>query len=236
LRLGVFGGTFNPIHYGHLRVAEEVREVMNLDRVIFMPSGTPPLKHEDVIGPSHRYAMTELATEGNDSFSVSDHELQRPEKSFTVSTLETYRERHPAGEMLFILGLDAFLDLPNWWMPERLTGLADFVVVTRPGFHLRDLHRSPYIDQPPAEAAGGWFPEGAGEPAEQEGLSGHAGPGLRRVLRFRSGRRVFPIAVTPLDISSTAIRALLRERKSVRYLLPDAVVRYIAAHALYAQG
>lgn len=233
MRLGVFGGTFNPIHHGHLRAAEEVRELMNLDRVIFMPSGTPPLKHEDVIGPSHRYAMTELATEGNDAFAVSDLELQRPEKSFTVSTLETFREQHPDGDTFFIVGLDAFLDLPNWWMPERLTGLADFIVVTRPGFRLGDMYHSPYIDQTPAPTGEG-VPEEAAGPA-QGGLPGQAGPGLLRDLRFRSGKKVHPVAVTPLDISSTAIRALLQEGKSVRYLLPDRVIRYISVHSLYVR-
>ncbi|HEX8949602.1 MAG TPA: nicotinate-nucleotide adenylyltransferase, partial [Dissulfurispiraceae bacterium] len=146
MRLGIFGGTFNPIHFGHLRTAEEVRYKLNLDKVVFIPSGNPPLKSLDLTDASHRYAMARLAAESNRYFDVSDIELKQPDKSFTVNTLQKLCELYPRDELYFVLGLDAFLDMPNWWQPERLIRMVEFVVVPRPGSDTEDIAKSPYIE------------------------------------------------------------------------------------------
>lgn len=207
MRLGIFGGTFNPIHFGHLRAAEEVRDKLAIDRVLFMPSGNPPLKVSGLIEASHRYAMTRLATSSNVNFLVSDLEVLKTEKAYTVDTLERLLEIYPGDELFFILGLDAFLDMPNWWQPERLSGLVDFIVVTRPGFDPADIGKSPYIEH-------------------------SEGPGL---WSLTSGKRVIHVNITAMDISSTNIRGLLKEGKGIKYLLPETVEQYIYSHRLYGQ-
>jgi len=207
MRLGIFGGTFNPLHYGHLRAAEEARERIGLDKVIFIPSGNPPIKTEDLIEPSHRYTMTRLATDSNVSFVVSDVELMGSEKSYTAKTLQQLVGIYPEDELFFILGIDAFLDIPNWWQPERLISMVDFVLMTRPGFDFVDIAESPYVLTPPSLSHDFWL--------------------------LVSGKKVFPVEMTPLAISSTQIRGLLRDGSSIRYLLPEAVEQYIYAHNLY---
>ena len=117
MRIGVFGGTFNPIHYGHLRAAEEVREMLAFDKVLFVPSGTPPLKTEDLTDAQKRFEMARLAVAGNGAFEVLDIECKKPKKSYTVETLEVLLTLYEDAELYFMLGIDAFLDIPNWWMP-----------------------------------------------------------------------------------------------------------------------
>ena len=205
MRLGIFGGTFNPIHFGHLRAAEEVRDELAIDKIIFMPSGNPPLKISGLIEASHRYAMTRLATSSNVNFVVSDLEILKTEKSYTVDTLAQLLNIYPGEELFFILGLDAFLDIPNWWQPERLSGMVNFVVVTRPGFDPADIGKSPYITR-------------------------KEGPGL---WVLDSGKKVIQVNITAMDISSTNIRMLLKEGKNIKYLLPETVEQYIYTHKLY---
>lgn len=211
MRLGILGGTFNPIHFGHLRAAEEAMERGNLDKVIFMPSGNPPLKIVDLIDASHRYAMARLATASNVNFVVSDLEIRQIEKSYTVNTIQRLCEIYPGDELFFILGIDAFLDIPNWWQPDVLTGMVDFILVTRPGFDLMDVLKSPYINKDQGSKV-----KGQGEE-----------------IRLLSGRKALVLQMTPMGISSTEIRRLLREGKSIKYLLPDKVEEYIYQHNLY---
>lgn len=216
MRLGIFGGTFNPVHFGHLRTAEEVGYKFNLDTVIFIPSGNPPLKMLDMPDAHHRYEMTRLATESNVKFSLSDVELRQTGKSYTVNTLQRLREAYPDDELFFILGADAFLDLHNWWQPDRLIGMADFIVVARPDFSPEGVGKSPYIEQ-----------KSHGDDAVPADDANAAG------FRLKGGRRAFFVRVTPLGISSTGIRMLVKEGKSIRYLVPEAVEKYIYAHSLY---
>jgi nicotinate-nucleotide adenylyltransferase len=211
MKLGIFGGTFNPIHFGHLRAAEEVRYLMDLDKVIFMPSGNPPLKSSELAEASHRYAMTRLATQSNVNFLVSDIEMRQEVKSYTVATVDTLIRTYPEDELFFILGLDAFLDLPNWWEPERLISSIDFIIVTRPGFELKELNASPYV--------------------EGEAIKFNAGV---TTLHLTGGRKACVATVSIFDISSTTIRRLAMKGKSIKYLLPEAVEHYIFSHRLYS--
>ncbi len=228
MKLGILGGTFNPIHFGHLRVAEEARDKTGLDKVVFVPSGNPPLKTADTIDASHRYIMTKLATDSNVDFVVSDIELRQEEKSYTVNTIQRLREIYREDELFFILGIDAFMDMPNWWLPDVLMSMVDFILVTRPGFDMADAAKSPYV-----KCRYGHCEEQSDEAISKREI---ATPSARNdIFRLKSGKKVIPVQVTLMDISSTQIRGLLREGRSVKYLLPEPVERYIYSHNLYRQ-
>jgi len=207
MRLGIFGGTFNPIHYGHLRVAEEVRYGRCLDRIIFIPSGSPSLKTSEIADAGHRYKMTCMATASNPDFGVSDIEMNSTVKSYTVNTVVKLNEIYPRDELYLIMGVDVFLDLPAWREPERLVSLIDFIIMTRPGCLVDELGKSPFVES-----------------------YGEAG---KDIFRLRGGRTANLIQVTACDIASTTIRQLLREGRSIKYLLPEAVEQYIADSGLY---
>ncbi|MEI9477177.1 MAG: nicotinate-nucleotide adenylyltransferase [Deltaproteobacteria bacterium] len=132
-RIGLFGGTFNPIHLGHLRGAEDIRESFGLDRVVFLPAAIPPHKlRDDVIEPRPRLEMVKLATLANPFFSVSDVEIERSGKSYSIDTLRYFRERQP-DSFFFILGMDAFVEIETWKEYQKLFSLCNFIVMARPG-------------------------------------------------------------------------------------------------------
>lgn len=224
------GGTFNPAHFGHLRAAEEARYKVSLDKVIFMPSGNPPIKAVDLIDASHRYAMTRLATASNVNFVVSDIEIRDAEKSYTVNTIQRLRGIYPDDELFFILGIDAFLDMPNWWQPDALVSMVDFILVTRPGFDFTNIMKSPYIkDSNKLQVT-------SNELKEKKDTNRLQVAGYKledSELKLKSGRRVIPLKMTPLGISSTEIRRFLKAGKSIKYLLPEPVEEYIYKHKLY---
>lgn len=212
MRVGILGGSFNPVHFGHLRVAEEVREALRLDRVLFIPAALPPHKvGHRLAPPEHRLAMVRLAIRGNAAFAVSTIELERQGRSYSVETLRALRGQHPDWHLHFIVGLDAFAEIGTWKDYRELFALADFVVISRPGFALRPLRSL----LPVAARKDFWYAPD------------------RLTLHHRSGHTVAFQAVTGLDISATAIRSRVGQGKSIRYLVPAAVERYIAAHQLY---
>ncbi len=217
MRLGIFGGTFNPVHSGHLRTAEEARYKLRLDKVIFVPAGNPPFKERNAVAASHRYAMATLAAASNKDFIVSDFEAVRQGKSYTVDTLEMLCKRYPGDELFFILGSDAFLDMPKWREPEKLTGMTDFIIVGRPGFGFDAIAGSPYIVSLKTHEGGSAQPD----------IDAYA------CYSLVSGRSAFLVPVTQMDISSTSIRRLVEENRSIKYLLPASVERYIKKHKLY---
>ncbi|VAX34052.1 Nicotinate-nucleotide adenylyltransferase [hydrothermal vent metagenome] len=209
--IAIFGGTFNPIHFGHLRAAEEVREALGLSKVIFTPSCVPPLKSGDLAEVHCRLEMVRLAIKDNPHFDLSDMECRRGEKSYTVRTLEELKEQHPSIEPLFILGVDAFLDIPNWYKPERLIQLCDFIVVNRPPFCTEEILRSPFLKD-----------EGMRLSRETQAL-----------LTLKSGRKVISINCTSIGISASDIRERLKKGMSIKYLLPESVESYIISNKLY---
>jgi nicotinate-nucleotide adenylyltransferase len=212
-RLGLFGGTFNPIHYGHLRTAEEVAEALKLSQLWFIPAGLPPHKPPEDITPfAVRLEMTRLAVGRHPVLKVSDLEGRRPGKSYTIQTLRILREQFgEEAELYYILGLDAMLEIQTWKEYQELFTLSHFVVLDRPGYDhtgLGDfLQREVHRDIQPLPGGGGF--------------------------RHPSGYRVLPLATTLLDISATQIRGLVRGGRSVRYLLPEAVRRFILKNKLY---
>lgn len=137
LKTGVFGGTFDPVHIGHLAVAERVYCDLDLDRIVFVPASASPFKLGEATTPGeHRLAMLKLAVQDNPHFAVNDIELQRGGTSYTVDTMEMLGERYPQDEFYFIMGMDSFLELGGWKNVKRLVELCQLVVVTRPGYEL----------------------------------------------------------------------------------------------------
>ncbi len=143
-RLGIMGGTFDPIHFGHLVTAEEALVQFNLDQVIFMPTGSPAAKvHVDVSAAEHRYLMTVLATAGNPDFDVSRMEVDRQGLTYTIDTLRALRELHgPSAELFFITGADAVWEIVEWKDAALVAGLATFIAATRPGYDLEAARES----------------------------------------------------------------------------------------------
>ena len=199
--VGIFGGTFDPIHVGHLAIAEDVRGRLGLERVEFVPAGDPQLR----AGPpaasgADRAAMIELAIAGNERFGLNRIELDRAGPTFTVDTLDALTARELAAghipDFRFILSAEQLRKLPRWHEPVRLFALARLAVVPRPG---ADMPDAAWVDR--------------------------EFPGCASRVDFLDG----PL----LDVSGTAVRERLRTGRSVRYLVPDAVISYIEDHGLY---
>ncbi len=139
-RIGIMGGTFNPIHYGHLVAAEGARHDLGLEKVIFVPAGQLPNKPGfQVVGPRHRFFMTSLAVDSNPFFQVSSIEIERPGPSYTIDTLQEISRLYPQAEIYFITGADALLDIHTWKGVETLLTISRFVAATRPGYQLSEL-------------------------------------------------------------------------------------------------
>jgi nicotinate-nucleotide adenylyltransferase len=212
-RIGVFGGTFDPIHLGHLRCAEEARELLRLDHILFVPAADPPHKPNRRITPAaQRLAMVQRATAGNPNFRVSSIELERRGPSYTVDTLRSLRLRlGPTTQLILLLGLDAFRDLGTWKEYRTLCTLAELGVWSRPpGFRGRTRSLLPVAAR-----------EDFCYARDQTTLIHH------------TGTRIHFLTVTALDISASDIRQRLQRGRSVRYLLPSAVERYVTREGLY---
>jgi len=207
-KVGILGGTFNPPHLGHLRLAEEVAYSYGLSRVIFVPACIPPHKTNQYIAPpSHRMEMTRLACSDNPLFKASDIEIRLEGPSYTVNTLSAFA-REEAQDLYFILGTDALKEIGSWKDFEKLFRLTNFIVVTRPQ----------------VEFSAAWYevPDVVRSQFHVEG----------DVYRSDS-RKLIPSAVRGLDISSTMIRTMIGEEMSVRYLVPESVRSHITEHQLY---
>lgn len=216
MKIGVFGGTFNPVHYGHLRAAEEVREIIGLEEILFIPSGRPPLKSRNIAGAVHRLAMLKTATQRNSRFSALDIECRRRGKSYTVHTLERLQKMYRDADLYFILGIDAFLDIPNWWKPQALFALSHFIVISRPDNRFMDLHASPYI-------------------SVKKNILRELDSGKKKrfAVGLTTNKTVHLISLTSIAISSTAIRRRIKDGLSIKYLLPEGVESYIISKRLY---
>ncbi len=194
MRVGVLGGTFDPVHTGHLILAEQARSQLTLDLVLFVPAGEPWRKAHRTITPGeHRLAMLRLAVEDNDAFGVSNIEIGRNGPTYTADTLETLAGERLDDEFYFIVGTDALSDLPNWHQPERIVQHAVLAVAPRE--------------------------------MQEANVAALTIPGLAaRIEAFEMPR---------IDISSTDIRARVATGRSIRYLVPAPVERYIKEQALY---
>jgi nicotinate-nucleotide adenylyltransferase len=197
-RIGVMGGTFNPIHIGHLVTAEEALRQRTLDEVVFVPAGRPWQKEGVVVAPAeHRYLMTVIATATNPRFRVSRMELDRAGPTYTVDTLRELGRELGDVDLFFITGADAILEILSWKEPAEALALASFIAATRPGYDLDRLVKE--------------LPAGMED-------------------------RVHVMEIPALAISSTDIRLRVRERRPIRYLVPEGVARYIEKTGLYRDG
>lgn len=210
--IGVYGGTFNPVHFGHLRTAEEICERFKMREVLFIPSAKPPHKEsKDIVGSIHRLKMVNLAVTGNRKFCVSEEEIHRRGKSYSIDTIRALKKKHPDDELAFILGMDAFLEIHTWHKYQEIFSECDFIVTTRPG--------SPKVKRSRA------IPKDLRDSFRRK-KSG-------REYLHDSGTRVIFSEVTHFNISATAVRDMVHYTLSIRYLLPIRVSEYIHEHKLY---
>lgn len=210
--LGILGGTFDPIHFGHLRTAEEIGQQLNLDKVYLIPSASPPHKTKTpVTSFHHRLTMTRMGIEGSTLLEALDLEGKRPGLSYSVETLkELHQLFRPDPELFFILGTDAFLEIETWKDYRRLFDYAHFVIIERTGFPEKDAVAF----------------------LKQIGLDVNPG-GQENVFLAPSGNRLFFTTTTVIDISSTRIRQMVLRGESIRFLVPGSVRRYIDEEGLY---
>jgi len=212
--IGIFGGTFDPIHFGHLRLAQELASVFELAQVRFIPTGHPPHRGEPGVSSGQRLEMVRLAISGNPAFVLDEREIFREGPCYTVDTLgELRRELGAAQPLCLLMGADAFLGLTTWHNWQTLFELAHIIVAHRPGF--------------PQTA----WADSMSEPLRQT-LKQRQQSDLQALHSTPAGG-VFMHTITALDISATFIRSSLQKGKTPRYLLPDAVLDYIQAHHLY---
>ncbi len=214
MRLGLFGGTFNPIHLGHLRAGMEIQEAFSLDRLLFIPTAVPPHKKSDgLLSFAHRLKMVRLAIPDHSFLKASDAEKKRKGKSYSIQTLRLFKNKYGSRvDLYFIIGLDAFWEINTWKEYRELFALSHFIVMDRPGYRSNRIKEfliqeiSPEIRYYPKE---------------------------RRFLH-PSGFSVYLFPVTLMDISSTRVRSLRQKNRSIRYLVPEKVEEYILRKNLYA--
>ena len=208
--IGILGGTFDPIHFGHLRLAQEVTEALSLTQIRFIPGGTPPHRALPQTPAADRVAMVRLAIDGNPLFVLDERETRRSGKSYSFDTLHELRAELGANcPMVLLMGADAFLGFETWHRWQEIFGLAHIAVAHRPGSALGEM---------PAALAR--------EFAQRRTHDTHA------VHRAAAGA-IIEVPITALDISATAVRAMVRAQRSVRYLMPPAVIQYINANKLF---
>lgn len=206
--IGLFGGTFDPIHFGHLRAALEARDALGLESLRFLPAGSPPLRIQPLASPAHRLAMLEHALKGVPGFSIDDREIRRDGPSYMVDTLAEIRCETPAAPLILLVGQDAANRLDRWHQWPRLFELAHLAVMRRPDSTARYSEElADEMCHRQVAAADDLFESPAG--------------------------CVFPLEITQLDISATAIRELVSAGHSPRFLLPDAVLDYIRKNPIY---
>jgi nicotinate-nucleotide adenylyltransferase len=207
--LGIFGGTFDPIHFGHLRTAFELLHSLALDEIRFLPAGEPPHRATPLCATRHRLAMVRAAIADQPGFAVDDRETRRAGPSYTVTTLRELRAEHPGRPLCLIVGMDAFLGLPQWHEWQQILQLAHLIVAHRPGWHAPETG-----------------PLGA--------LLAACGTGDGEHLRLAAAGHILVRAVTQLEISSSDLRDLIVSGRDPRYLLPDAVREFIRDTACYS--
>ncbi|NNE05458.1 MAG: nicotinate-nucleotide adenylyltransferase [Xanthomonadales bacterium] len=204
----ILGGTFDPVHFGHLRAAEEIRETLDMDEFRFLPCGQPPHRDAPHASASQRLEMLRLALADWPDFTVDDREVLRQGPSYMVDTLSDFRTEYPDAALVLVIGQDAANSLDHWHRWRALPGLAHLVIMSRHG----DTARYP-------------------KAVEDVLLAGKAD--RPRSLADSPAGRVLNVAIDSLPVSASAIRALISSGRSARFLVPDPVLRYIQQQGLY---
>ena len=212
--IGILGGTFDPIHFGHLRLAEEMLELANLQQIRFIPTGTPPHRDAPQVSAQHRSAMVRLAIADQPAFVLDEREVNRITPCYTVDTLRELRvELGAAQPLCLLMGGDAFLQLHTWHDWEQLFDLAHIVVGHRPDFPIAERIHA--------------VPAALHQHYQQRRCTAD-------VLSQQPCGGVAELAIPKLEISATVIRSRVAENRTIRYLLPNAVADYIHQHHLYS--
>ncbi len=214
-RIGVYGGTFDPIHHGHLSVAAAILEAFALERMLFVLAFVPPHKRgREISAAYHRYAMVALATEEAPAMMASAIELEAPAKPYTIETLRRLQAEHTDAQLFFVMGADSFADVTSWHEHERLLSEHNIIVAARPGYD------------------------------QDVDLTAHLAPRLQaRVVELRGGRRpsdehltvphIYLTDYVMADVAATEIREVVSEGRTIEHLVPQAVARYIEKYGLY---
>lgn len=211
--VGVYGGTFDPVHYGHLRIAEELNEMLGFSELYFVPSGSPRLRNEPSASRNHRVAMLAAAIEDNEAFILDKREIEREGESYSVATLREFREEVGSEcALCFIMGSDVFLNLPKWYCWRELFELCHIIIADRPGY-MFTLNND------------------MSEELRKTFMSSHVSS--IKELKESAHGLIFVAPTTLQDISATTIRESIAAGKSARYLTPDAVLKYIEMNRLY---
>lgn len=209
--IGIFGGTFDPVHIGHLRTAVELRKVLGLREMRLIPSATPPHRAQPQTSAEHRLAMLRLALDGEPGLTADDCELRRQGPSYTLDTLQQLRtEVGPNTPLCLCIGMDSLINLNQWHRWQELTNIAHIVVAARPGWHL---------------------------PQQGEILDfvrTHRASDIESLKNLPTGKLLM-MEMTLLPISATGIRQALQRQESIRYLVPNQVINYIQQHKLYTE-
>jgi nicotinate-nucleotide adenylyltransferase len=213
-RIGLFGGTFNPIHLGHLKAADIVQRKFAFEKVLFIPSYIPPHKDSgEVASPFHRLKMIELAISSFSRFVPSSIETDAKEMSYSIITLKKIKKIYPHTQIFFILGIDAFLDIETWKDYESVLEKCFFVVISRPGYHLKEAKRIL------GTKYGKWIYEYSNsDEVKKENILHH---------------RILLLPIDALEIASTEVRERIRNNASIRGMVPENVLSYIQEHNLY---
>ncbi|MBN1940453.1 MAG: nicotinate (nicotinamide) nucleotide adenylyltransferase [Candidatus Aminicenantes bacterium] len=215
-RIGIFGGTFDPVHFGHLRAAEEVRSRLGLDRILFIPSNTPPHKRRFGMAPAaDRLAMVRSALRGRPGLEASDLEVASPRTSYSVFTLAKIRTLYPDARLFFLLGADAFLEIKTWREWRKVLDQCVFIVLTRPGSSLRAAR----------SVLGPGYRDRTASIREAADLDN----------RLRAGRTILFFRIDALPVSSTEIRRRVRGGRSLEGLVPAGVAARIKSAKLYQE-
>lgn len=217
MKIGLIGGTFNPVHLGHLRAAEETKEILDLDKIYFVPALTPPHKNsKDIASATHRLNMLRLAIQGNPGFQVLDIELKRNTPSYTIDTLKELNSSNPENKYSFIVGTELFTRIDTWKSYKTLFKYADFIILNRPGYYEIDLSNLLPL------ALKNEFRYSYKEKEID-------------VFEHKSSNRLIFINIDGIKLSSTKIRTLIHENKSIRYLVPEKIEQYILGKNLYTE-
>ncbi len=213
-RIGILGGTFNPIHSGHLKVAKEVLKKFRLEKILFIPSYIPPHKESvDIASPFHRLKMIELAISSFSQFIASSIEIEAKGKSYSIYTLKKMKKNFPEATVFFILGIDAFIEIDTWREYKKVLEQCYFIIVSRPGYRL--------------EEASGTLPKEYMEKIIE----------VKDVEVIKEdlllSYKIFLFPMESLNISSTEIRKKIRQDQSIKGSVPEAVMEYIQKNKLY---
>lgn len=218
MKIGILGGTFNPIHLGHLHLAIELHARLSLDEILLIPTGIPPHKtDEKLASPSDRLEMVRLAIAGYPFLKVSDIEIRRSTPSYSIDTVRALKKESPGGQFYFIIGLDAFLEIESWRESDTLLKILHFVVVSRPGFQFRQLTRLPFLSNYPEK-------ELAELDLNQNRLEIQINPFPTLTL----------LRIEPYPISSSEIREKIKKEEDFNNnLLPESVKSFIMKKRIF---